>query len=130
MNLLLLLEDFNVLMLTDCKFVDYHVNKVGDKEAVLFCHLQKVYEERFWQLTSTAHMLVELRLKIMVATSCKTSRNNYTESANVLSILMYKVITCLHWVSSSSLESPVSPDSLMSPTLSPSPLAPSVLDVL
>ena len=41
----------------------------------------------------------------------------YAESANVLSILVYKVITCLHWVSSSSLESPVSHDSLISPSL-------------
>ena len=53
----------------------------------------------------------------------------YAESANVFSILVYKVITSLHWVSSSSLESPVSPDSLMSPSLSPSP-SPICMDVI
>ena len=42
-------------------------------------------------------------------------------------ILVYKVITCLHWVSSSSLESHVSPDSLISPSLSPSPFCMNVI---
>ena len=41
----------------------------------------------------------------------------YAEPANVLSILVYKVITCLHWVSSSSLESPVSLIHLCPPVL-------------